>query len=137
MNNSLVQISIEGSEVVSIMAATQDDELSLLREQRRLELQKQLQQQATAQADAEIKAHHAQVEEQNVNTVIKTILSPEARSRLATIAMATPQRADSIRVALIKMNDEGRIQGTLNDDQFKQLLVSQSKSRHSASIRRI
>jgi programmed cell death protein 5 len=123
--------------VVSIMAATQDDELSLLREQRRLELQKQLQHQATAQADAEIKAHHAQVEEQNINTVIKTILSPEARSRLATIAMATPQRADSIRVALMKMNEEGRIQGTLNDEQFKQLLVSQSKSRHSASIRRI
>lgn len=123
--------------MVSIMAATQDDELSLLREQRRLELQKQLQHQATAQADAEIKAHHAQVEEQNISTVLKTILSPEARSRLATIAMATPQRADSIRVALMKMNEEGRIQGILNDEQFKQLLVSQSKSRHSASIRRI
>ena len=137
MSNSLVQISIEGSEVVSIMAATQDNELTLLREQRRLELQNQLQQQATAQADAEIKAHQTQVDVQNTNAVIKTILSPEARSRLATIAMATPQRADSIRVALIKMNDEGRIQGTLNDEQFKQLLVSQSKSRHSASIRRI
>lgn len=123
--------------MVSIMAATQDNELTLLREQRRLELQKQLQQQATAQADAEIKAHQTQVDMQNINAVIKTILSPEARSRLATIAMATPQRADSIRVALIKMNDEGRIQGTLNDEQFKQLLLSQSKSRHSASIRRI
>ena len=119
------------------MAAPQDNELSLLREQRRLELQKQLQQQATAQADAEIKAHQAQLNEQNINNVLKTILSPEARSRLATIAMATPQRADSIRVALIKMNDEGRIQGILNDEQFKQLLISQSKSRHSASIRRI
>ena len=137
MSNSLAQISIEGSEVVSIMAATQDNELSLIREQRRLELQNQLQQQATAQADAEIKAHQTQVDVQNTNAVIKTILSPEARSRLATIAMATPQRADSIRVALIKMNDEGRIQGTLNDEQFKQLLLSQSKSRHSASIRRI
>lgn len=123
--------------MVSVMAATQDNELSLLREQRRLELQKQLQQQATAQADAEIKAHQAQLNEQNINNVLKTILSPEARSRLATIAMATPQRADSIRVALIKMNDEGRIQGILNDEQFKQLLISQSKSRHSASIRRI
>lgn len=123
--------------MVSIMAATQDDELSLLREQRRLELQKQLQQQASAQADAEIKAHQAQVDEQNTSAVIKTILSPEARSRLATIAMASPQRADSIRVALMKMNDEGRIQGTINDEQFKQLLASQSKSRHSASIRRI
>jgi len=123
--------------VVSIMAATQDDELSLLREQRRLELQKQLQQQASAQADAEIEAHKAQVDEQNTSAVLKTILSPEARSRLATIAMASPQRADSIRVALMKMNDEGRVQGQLNDEQFKQLLASQSKSRHSASIRRI
>lgn len=119
------------------MATTQDDELSILREQRRQQLQKQLQQQATAQADAEVKAHQQQVEQQNISAVIKTILSPEARSRLATIAMATPQRADNIRNALIKMNDEGRIQGALNDEQFKQLLVSQSKSRHSASIRRI
>ena len=54
------------------MAATQDDELSLLREQRRLELQKQLQQQASAQADAEIKAHQAQVDEQNINAAIKS-----------------------------------------------------------------
>jgi DNA-binding TFAR19-related protein (PDSD5 family) len=119
------------------MVTTQDNELSLLREQRRLELQNQLQQQASAQADAEIKAHQAQVDEQNISNILKTILSPEARSRLATIAMATPQRADSIRVALMKMNEEGRIQGTINDEQFKQLLASQSKSRHSASIRRI
>ena len=119
------------------MASTQDNELSLLREQRHLELQKQLQQQASAQVDAEMKAHQSQVAEQNINSVIKSILSPEARSRLATIAMATPQRADSIRVALMKMNEEGRIQGTINDEQFKQLLASQSKSRHSASIRRI
>ncbi len=123
--------------MVNTMVTTQDNELSILREQRRLELQKQLQQQASAQADAEIKAQQAQVDEQNINVAIKSILSPEARSRLATIAMATPQRADSIKVALMKMNQEGRIQGIINDEQFKQLLASQSKSRHSASIRRI
>ena len=49
------------------MTTTQDNELSLLREQRRLELQKQLQQQASAQADAEIKAHQSQVDEQKIN----------------------------------------------------------------------
>ena len=49
------------------MVSTQDDELNQLREQRRLALQKQIEQQAANQADAEVKAQEAQRISQNLD----------------------------------------------------------------------
>ena len=53
------------------MVSTQDDELNQLREQRRLALQKQLEQQAANQADAEVKAQEAQRISQNLDAAMK------------------------------------------------------------------
>lgn len=119
------------------MVSTQDDELNLLREQRRAALQKQLEQQAAQQADAEIKAHEAQKISQGLNATMKKILSPEARSRLKTIELATPERAERIKQTIVQLHNQGKIPQIMSDDQLKTLLASQSKSRRSASIRRI
>ena len=119
------------------MAATQEDELAVLREQRRIELQKQLEEQAQQQADAEVAQQAAQREAAAIDSVIKQILTSEARGRLARIAMADPSRVEQVKKALVEMNSRGQINGQLNDEQLKSLLQSHSKSRHSASIRRI
>ena len=119
------------------MVSTQDDELSILREQRRAALQKQLEQQASQQADAELKAQEAQRISQNLDAAMKKLLSPDARSRLRTIGLATPDRAELIKQSIIQLHNQGKISGVMSDDQLKILLASQSKSRRSASIRRI
>ena len=119
------------------MVSTQDDELNQLREQRRAALQKQFEQQAAQQADAEFKAHEAQKISQGLDAAMKRILSPDARSRLKTIELATPERAERIKQTIVQLHNQGKIPQIMSDDQLKTLLASQSKSRRSASIRRI
>ena len=119
------------------MVSTQDNELNQLREQRRIALQQQLQQQAAQQADAEIKAQQEQQASQNLDAAMKKLLSSEARSRLTTVALATPERAEMIKQTIVQLHNEGKLNSIMNDEQLKQLLLSQSKSRRSASIRRI
>mgnify|MGYP006154355483 CR=1 FL=1 len=119
------------------MASTQDNELNQLREQRRMALQQQLEQQAAHQADAEVKAQEAHIVSQNLDAAMKNLLTPDARSRLSAISLATPERAQTIKQTIVKLNAEGKLNAMMNDEQLKQLLLSQSKSRRSASIRRI
>ena len=119
------------------MVSTQDDELNHIREQRRVALQKQLETQAAKQADAEVKAHEAQRISQGLDAAMKKLLSPEARSRLSAISMATPERAEMIKQSIVQLHGQGKLTSLMTDEQLKQLLHSQSKSRRSASIRRI
>ncbi|MDA8700921.1 hypothetical protein N9M88_02885 [Euryarchaeota archaeon] len=119
------------------MVSTQDDELNQLREQRRLALQKQLEQQAASQADAEVKAQEAQRISQNLDAAMKKLLSPDARSRLSAISLAAPERAEMIKQSIVQLHSQGKLTSLMTDEQLKQLLLSQSKSRRSASIRRI
>jgi programmed cell death protein 5 len=119
------------------MVSTQDNELNQLREQRRMALQQQFEQQAAHQADAEVQAQEAQRVSQNLDASMKTLLTPEARSRISTIALATPERAEMIKQSIVQLHSQGKLNAVMNDEQLKQLLQSQSKSRRSASIRRI
>ncbi len=119
------------------MSTSKDDELSHLREQRKLELQKQLQAQATAQADAEVAEHQKQLENSALDSAMKTLLTPDARSRIAAIALANPERSELIKRSIIQLYENNTFTPPMNDQQLKNMLASQSKSRHSASIRRI
>ena len=136
-NNIRACRNTEGVNEVASMVSTQDDELNLIREQRKLALQKQLEQQAAQQADAEVKAQEAQRVSQSLDAAMKTLLTPEARSRLRAISLAKPARAEAIKQAIVQLHGNGTLQTPMNDEQLKQLLSSQSKSRRSASIRRI
>mgnify|MGYP002173729741 FL=1 len=119
------------------MVSTQDNELNQLREQRRMALQQQLEQQAAQQANAEVQAQEAQLVTQNLDAAMKNLVSPEARSRISAIALATPERAEMIKQTIVQLHSQGKLNTIMNDEQLKQLLKSQSKSRRSASIRRI
>ena len=119
------------------MSTSQDDELNMIREQRRAALQQQLEAQASQQADAEVKAQQAQVEAAQIDGAMRTLLTNDARARIATLALATPARAASIKQSILKLHQEGKFSAPMSDDQLKQLLASHSKSRRSASIRRI
>jgi DNA-binding TFAR19-related protein (PDSD5 family) len=51
--------------------------------------------------------------------------------------MATPERAEMIKQSIVQLHGQGKLNTLMTDEQLKQLLQSQSKSRRSASIRRI
>ena len=122
---------------MSAMSKVNDDELMAIREQRRIAIQKQLEEQAAAQANAEIEAQHEAQENQQIDGLIRQILTNEARSRLTRISLTDTTRAQLIKKSLISLHQNGKFTAPMSDDQLKALLAKQSKSRHSASIRRI
>jgi programmed cell death protein 5 len=119
------------------MSVSNDDELTHIREQRKLQLQKQFESQVSAQADADVAAHQKQLESTALDGAMRSLLTPDARSRLATISLATPERSESIKRSIIQLYESKSFSAPMTDEQLKSLLMSQSKSRHSASIRRI
>ena len=119
------------------MSASGDDQLAAIREQRRLELQKQFESQAQAQADAEIESQRKNAESQAVSNAMKQLLTSEARARIARISLTTPERAESIRKLILELNQNQKFTPPMNDDTLKSILATQSKSRSNASIRRI
>ena len=112
-------------------------QLAALREQRRLELQKQFESQAMAQADAEIDSQIKSAESMAVSNAMKQLLTSDARSRITRISLATPERAESIRKMIINLHENNKFVPPMNDEMLKSILASQSKSRNNASIRRI
>ena len=118
------------------MSASNDKGLANIREQRRIELQKQLEAQANQQLDAEIAAQKKQIEQTALDSTMKKLLTPEARSRIATISLATPDRSEQIKRSIIQLYENQNLTTPMSDEKLKKLIISQSNSRHSASIRR-
>ena len=56
--------------------------------------------------------------------ILKQILSSDARMRLGNIKMVKPEMSNLVEQYLITMATQGKIQGQLSDDQFKQILLS-------------
>ncbi|MDA8839499.1 DNA-binding protein [Candidatus Poseidonia alphae] len=119
------------------MVSAQDDELSAIRAQRLKAIQEQAQQQAVSQLEAEEKAHEAAQTAAQIDSTLRVAMTPDARSRLARIALVDPTRATSIKTSIAAMYQSGQLNQPMSDASLKQMLSSQSKSRNNASIRRI
>ena len=72
-----------------------------------------------------------------IDAVLRRHLSPEARARLARIALVEPKRVQSIKADLAAMVSQGTLSTPMSDASLKQLLTQLSKSRSNASVRRI
>ena len=93
-----------------------DEALERLKQQRLLELQAQQQQQEqlqNAQQEAEIKKQ----------SLMRQILSPEARQRLANIKIVRPDFAQQLELQLIQVAQSGRVQLPISDEMLKRLLT--------------
>lgn len=109
--------------------AMDDDELEAIRRRKLAELQ-QYQDQAAAQQ---------QVREQAMaqrQTILRQILTPEARERLGRIELAYPELADSIENQLIALAQSGRVQRAIDDATLKQILERVMPKRRDIKIER-
>ena len=104
---------------MSAMSKVNDDELMAIREQRRIAIQKQLEEQAAAQANAEIEAQHEAQENQQIDTLIRQILTNEARSRLKNLTYRC-YKSQSIKKSLISLHQNSNLP-PMSDDQLKSL----------------
>ena len=109
---------------------SEDEELEQLRQRRLLELQKQM-----AQEQQEVDVQR-RVEAQK-QSLLRRILTPEARQRLTNLKMVRQQFASQIELQLIQIAQQGRINLPITDEQLKEMLRRLQPSKRDIKIRRI
>ena len=109
--------------------AMDDEELEAIRRRKLAELQ-QYQDQAVAQQQMR---EQAMAQRQ---TILRQILTPEARERLGRIELAYPELADSIENQLIALAQSGRVQRAIDDATLKQILERVMPKRRDIKIER-
>lgn len=109
--------------------AMDDEELDAIRRRKLQELQ-QAQVQSMAQQQ-----YREQVEAQK-QTILRQILTPEARERLGRIELAYPELTDSIENQLIALAQSGRVQKVIDDATLRQILERVMPRRREIKIER-
>ena len=122
---------------VATMTQSADDELAQLRAQRMAQIQSQLEEQAAAQADAQIQEESQQAAMAQLDAAMKTILTPDARSRLASLNLVNPDLTTRVKSHLATLSNDNKIATPVNDMQLKRILGGLSENRRETSIRRI
>lgn len=92
-----------------------DTELDALRQRKLQELQARAQQEALAQEQTK------QVEAQR-GALMRQILTPEARERLANLRMTRPDLVEHVENQLLMLVQSGRVSGKIDDYTLRQLL---------------
>ncbi|MBA4695504.1 MAG: DNA-binding protein [Candidatus Poseidoniales archaeon] len=119
------------------MTLSADDELAKIRAQRMAQIQTQLEEQAAAQTDAELEQQAQAAAIAELDNSMKRVLTPEARSRLASLNLVNPELTTRVKTHLATLANENRIPLPVNDQQLKKILAGLSESRRETSIRRI
>lgn len=107
-----------------------DDELEEIRRRKLLELQRRVgEEQGNVQAQQQL--------ELQKQALLRSILTPEARQRLANLKMVRPEFTSQLELQLIQLAQQGKIPIPLTDKQLKQILVQIQSRKREIKIRRI
>src|SRR3989338_605311 len=106
-----------------------DDEIEALR-QRRLH---ELQQQVASQQEQSVKAAEA---EERIESVLRRILTPEAKARLANVRLASQEKYMTVVSALVQLFQAGQLRGKVTDEQLKGLLQRKTGPRKEFNIQK-
>jgi len=94
----------------------EDPELEALRRKR---MEETMAQQSNNQAAQEEKAKQFEMQKQSI---LRQILTPEARDRLANIKLANPEQANMVEMQLIQIAQSGRLQSVITDAMLRDIL---------------
>ncbi|MBX8643338.1 MAG: DNA-binding protein [Thermoplasmata archaeon] len=111
---------------------TGDDELEMLRRKRLAELQMQME---NEQQLNEERARNAEAKAQR-QAVLRAILTPEARERLAALRMAKPELVADVEQQLLMLASQGRINRKIDDNMMKDLLYRIVPKKREITIER-
>ncbi len=108
----------------------EDDELEMLRRRKMQDLQQQQGQAVMAQEQE--RQYEAQKQ-----AILRQILTPEARDRLANVKMAYPDVARMVEDQLIRLAQAGQITKPLDEPTLKQILRKVAPQKREISIERV
>lgn len=109
---------------------SEDEELEDIRKRRMLQLQRKL-------AEEQQRMQVAEQVEQQKQSLLRQILTPEARQRLNNLKMIKPEFAAQLELQLIQLAQSGRLTIPLNDEQLKELLAKLQSTKREIKIRRV
>lgn len=108
-----------------------DDEAALeeIRRRKLAELRSQAQDE---QAQAAVRAD----QEAQKDVILRAILEPEARERLARVKMARPDVAASLENQLLMLYQQGRVRSRIDDATLRELLARVTPKSRGSTIER-
>jgi len=107
-----------------------EEELEELRRRKLLALQQRFsEEQRQAQMDQQL--------ELQKQALLRKILSPEARQRLANLKMVRPEFTEQLELQLIQLAQQGKLPIPLADAQLKQILIQLQSQKRETKIRRV
>jgi programmed cell death protein 5 len=109
-----------------------DEELEAIRQRKLAQMQEQ---QIASQAQEE---QQATLEAQK-QSILRQILTEEARQRLANVKLVRPQVAEAVELRLIQIAQQGGVKEKINDEQLKEILrkIQGQKRETKVDIRRL
>jgi programmed cell death protein 5 len=108
---------------------SEEEEIEALRQKKMMELQRKL-------AKEEQRLQMQQQVETQKQSLLRRILSQEARQRLTNLKMVKPEFAEQIELQLIQLAQAGRLSIPVTDDQLKEILARLQSQRRDIKIRR-
>ncbi|HUT79863.1 MAG TPA: DNA-binding protein [Candidatus Bathyarchaeia archaeon] len=110
-----------------MITMSEDRELEELRRKREAEIQAQTQNQA------QVEAQKAEVDAQKA-MILRQILTPKARDRLANIKIARPEFAESLENQLISLASRANLTSPLTEEQLIDILKRLQSGKRESTI---
>ena len=107
-----------------------EEELEEIRRRKLLDLQRR-----TAEEQRNIQMQQ-QLELQK-QALLRSILTPEARQRLANLKMVKPEFTSQLELQLVQLVQQGKIPVPVTDKQLKQILIQIQARKREIKIRRV
>ncbi|NJE13681.1 DNA-binding protein [Thermococcus sp. LS2] len=96
------------------------EDIEEIRKRKLMELQRRLAEQQKAQEEAA--RQQAEVEAQ-IQAILRRILTPEARERLARVKLVRPELAQQVELILVQLYQAGQIREKIDDAKLKKILA--------------